>query len=176
MELKFNSDLMNQGGAIDIQFTSRDIDLLREVGEKTKAKLAEYPGVFDITDSLRGGKPEVKLAITSNAEALGLSLEQLARQVRQGFYGEEAAANSARARRYPRDGTVPQARPRVAGEFGGDADPHLRRRRGPILHRGPGGPRPRFREHQAGSIGGEQSTLPPMSIRPSAMPTRSWMT
>ncbi len=90
VELKFNSDLMNQGGAIDIQFTSRDIDLLREVGEKTKAKLAEYPGVFDITDSLRGGKPEVKLAITSNAEALGLSLEQLARQVRQGFYGEEA--------------------------------------------------------------------------------------
>ena len=64
--------------------------MLREVGEQTKAKLAEYPGVFDITDSLRGGKPEVKLAITSNAEALGLSLEQLARQVRQGFYGEEA--------------------------------------------------------------------------------------
>tara|TARA_Y100000588_G_scaffold358956_1_gene417566 strand:- start:1057 stop:4308 length:3252 start_codon:yes stop_codon:yes gene_type:complete len=89
VELKFNSDLMNQGGAIDIQFTSHNIELLRDVGEKTKAKLAEYPGVFDITDSLRGGKPEVKLAITSNAEALGLSLEQLARQVRQGFYGEE---------------------------------------------------------------------------------------
>ena len=90
VELKFNSDLMNQGGAIDIQFTSEDIDLLREVGEETKAKLAEYLGVFDITDSLRGGKPEVKLAITSNAEALVLSLEHLARQVRQGFYGEEA--------------------------------------------------------------------------------------
>ena len=66
------------------------MDALREIANQTKAKLAEYPGVFDITDSFRGGKPEVKLAITSNAESLGLSLQDLARQVRQGFYGEEA--------------------------------------------------------------------------------------
>ena len=90
VELKFTSSLIGGGGALNVQVTSNDMDTLREIAAKTKAKLAEYPGVFDITDSFRGGKPEVKLAITSNAESLGLSLQDLARQVRQGFYGEEA--------------------------------------------------------------------------------------
>ncbi len=90
VELKFTASLIGGGGALNVQVTSDDMDTLREIAAKTKAKLAEYPGVFDITDSFRGGKPEVKLAITSNAESLGLSLQDLARQVRQGFYGEEA--------------------------------------------------------------------------------------
>ncbi len=90
VELTYTADLMGGTKEIDIQFAGRDMEKLREVSEKVKAKLSEYPGVFDVTDSFRGGKPEVKLAITSKAEALGLSLEDLARQVRQGFYGEEA--------------------------------------------------------------------------------------
>ena len=53
-------------------------------------RLAEYPGVIDITDSFRGGKPEIELALRPSAESLGLSLEDLGRQVRQGFFGEEA--------------------------------------------------------------------------------------
>jgi len=90
VELKFTSSLIGAGGALNIRITSENMDTLREIASKTKAKLAEYPGVFDITDSFRGGKPEVRLAITSSAESLGLSLQDLARQVRQGFYGEEA--------------------------------------------------------------------------------------
>ena len=90
VELKFTANLIGGGGALNVQITGDDMDALREIANQTKAKLAEYPGVFDITDSFRGGKPEVKLAITSNAESLGLSLQDLARQVRQGFYGEEA--------------------------------------------------------------------------------------
>jgi multidrug efflux pump subunit AcrB len=53
-------------------------------------KLAQYPGVVDITDSFRAGKEEIKLSILPSAEILGLTLEDLARQVRQAFYGEEA--------------------------------------------------------------------------------------
>ncbi len=90
VELKFTSSLIGGGGALNVQITGEDMDALREIANQTKDKLAEYPGVFDITDSFRGGKPEVKLAITSSAESLGLSLRDLARQVRQGFYGEEA--------------------------------------------------------------------------------------
>ena len=55
-----------------------------------KAALSGFPGVIDIADSFREGKQEVKLAILPEAEALGISLQDLARQVRQGFYGEEA--------------------------------------------------------------------------------------
>ena len=90
VELVFTSDLIGGGKAIDIQLSSPDMDKLREVASKTKEKLARYPGVIDISDSFRGGKPELKLAITPKAESLGLSLQDLGRQVRQGFFGEEA--------------------------------------------------------------------------------------
>ncbi len=90
VELKYTASMIGSPGAIDIQLTGPDIDELRVVADQAKAKLAEYPGVYDVTDSFREGKPEIKLAIRSSAEALGLSLQDLARQVRQGFYGEEA--------------------------------------------------------------------------------------
>ncbi len=90
VELTFTSDLIGGGKAIDVQLIGRDMDQLQHVAEQIKTKLAEYPGVIDIADTFRGGKPEVKLEITSEAEALGLTLQDLARQVRQAFFGEEA--------------------------------------------------------------------------------------
>jgi len=90
VELTFSSDLLGGGKAIDIQFAGRDMDELQEIVAEVKAKLAEYPGVIDISDSFRGGKPEIKLDITSRAGSLGLTLQDLGRQVRQGFFGEEA--------------------------------------------------------------------------------------
>ena len=45
---------------------------------------------MDLTDSFRAGKQEVKLDILPEAKPLGLTLNDLARQVRQAFYGEEA--------------------------------------------------------------------------------------
>ena len=90
VELTYTADLISSPGAIDIQLTGPDIDELRAVADEAKAKLTQYPGVYDVTHSFREGKPEIKLAIRSSAEALGLSLQDLARQVRQGFYGEEA--------------------------------------------------------------------------------------
>ena len=90
VELTFSADLLGGGKAIDIQFSGRDLDRLQEVVNTTKARLAEYPGVIDISDSFRGGKPEIKLDILPEAESLGLSLQSLGRQVRQAFFGEEA--------------------------------------------------------------------------------------
>ena len=55
-----------------------------------KRRLAEYTGVHEIADSFREGKREIKLDIKPAAELLGLTLADLARQVRQAFYGEEA--------------------------------------------------------------------------------------
>jgi len=46
--------------------------------------------VIDIADSFRAGKEEIRLAILPSAEVLGLTLDDLARQVRQAFYGAEA--------------------------------------------------------------------------------------
>lgn len=89
IELKFNTSLFTIGNAIDIQLEGDNIDDLRAVAATLREKLAEYPGVIDITDSFRSGKQELKLRILPSGEALGLSLGTLARQVRQAFYGEE---------------------------------------------------------------------------------------
>lgn len=89
VELKFNTSLFTVGNAINIQLEGDNIDDLRVVAAALRKKLAEYPGVLDITDSFRSGKQELKLRILPSGEALGLSLSALARQVRQAFYGEE---------------------------------------------------------------------------------------
>ena len=90
VELKFNSSLFTAGNDIDIQLEGDNVDDLRVIAANLRNKLAEYPGVVDITDSFRSGKQELKLDILPAGEALGLSLGDLARQVRQAFYGEEA--------------------------------------------------------------------------------------
>jgi len=89
-ELSFTASLFSAGEAINIQLAGADYQELQFATEDLKAKLAEYPGVFDISDTYRSGKKEVKLKLTKEAESLGLTLAGLARQVRQAFYGEEA--------------------------------------------------------------------------------------
>jgi multidrug efflux pump subunit AcrB len=90
VELVYSSSIFRAGSAIDIQLTGNNLDALRAAADEIKLRLAEYPGIFDISDTFRSGKQEVKLAIRPGAETLGLTLADLARQVRQGFYGEEA--------------------------------------------------------------------------------------
>lgn len=90
VEVKFDAEMFMAGDAVNVQLTGPDIDELRAAGDAVKARLAEYAGVFEIADSFREGKQEVKLGIKPAAETLGLSLSDLGRQVRQAFYGEEA--------------------------------------------------------------------------------------
>lgn len=89
-ELAFASDLFSAGDAIDVQLQGADIDELSRAAAAVKAELVRFPGVVDIADSFRAGKSELKLSMRPTAEYLGLSLQDLARQVRQAFYGEEA--------------------------------------------------------------------------------------
>jgi multidrug efflux pump subunit AcrB len=90
VELTFSSSLFSVGDPINIQLTGPDYVELRRAAEDLKARLREYTGVTDISDSFRPGKQEVKLSLTDEARSLGLTLVDLARQVRQAFYGEEA--------------------------------------------------------------------------------------
>jgi multidrug efflux pump subunit AcrB len=90
VELAFTASLFSAGEAVSVQLQGEDGATLRAAAERLKARLREYPGVFDVADSFRGGKQELRLRIRPSAEALGLSLADLARQVRQAFYGDEA--------------------------------------------------------------------------------------
>ncbi len=89
-ELVFSATLFNAGSAIAVRLAGNNVEQLIQAANRLKAKLADYPGVHDIADSFRPGKRELELSIKPEAESLGLSLADLARQVRQAFYGEEA--------------------------------------------------------------------------------------
>ncbi len=90
VEMIFTSTLFSTGEPINIQLRGPAMEGLRATAAELKQALAEFPGVYDVADSFREGKQELLLRIRPEAEALGLSQQDLARQVRQAFYGEEA--------------------------------------------------------------------------------------
>ena len=90
VELIYTSSLFAPGEDINVQLAGPDIEELRRAADALKARLDTYAGVYEVADSFREGAQEIKIAITPAAEMLGLTLSDLGRQVRQGFYGEEA--------------------------------------------------------------------------------------
>ncbi|MDM7860913.1 efflux RND transporter permease subunit [Alteromonas sp. ASW11-36] len=78
------------GSDLSFEFNSSDIDELRAISTDLKVFLESYEGITEINDTFSGGSDEVVLNIRPEAQALGLSLQQLAQQVRFGFYGAEA--------------------------------------------------------------------------------------
>ena len=88
--LTFTASLFSAGDPVDVQLSSNDFQQLLRAVERLKSELAGYPGVSDIQDSFQEGKLEMKLALKPQARTLGLTLSDLARQVRQGFYGDQA--------------------------------------------------------------------------------------
>jgi multidrug efflux pump subunit AcrB len=75
---------------LSFRFSGDDLTALEDAAAELEVKLAEFDGVFDIENSFSTGGQEIKLAIKPEAEALGLTITSLGRQVRQAFYGEEA--------------------------------------------------------------------------------------
>ncbi|MGH8476140.1 MAG: efflux RND transporter permease subunit [Methylococcales bacterium] len=75
---------------LEVELGASDPAVLNAAVLDMKAKLADYPGVAAIEDSRRPGKPELRLKLTAEAEGLGLRLRDVAEQVRQAYFGEEA--------------------------------------------------------------------------------------
>ncbi|MCP4203474.1 MAG: efflux RND transporter permease subunit [bacterium] len=90
VELTYSSSLFSSGEAVNIELFGPSLDHLTAVAQRLKEEIAAYPGTRDIADSFREGKREIELQLTREAELAGLTQLDLARQVRQAFYGEEA--------------------------------------------------------------------------------------
>ena len=88
--LEFYSEFLDMGNAIEVELSHQDFDTLLLISERLKATLRDYTGVSDIADDFEPGKVELKLKLKEAGRTLGLRLADLARQVRQGFYGDEA--------------------------------------------------------------------------------------
>ena len=89
IELIFATESAAGGNAIDLEIIGDNITELREATQLAKEALASYDGVIDLSDSDIEGKRELQLELLPAGKILGLRLGDIARQVRQGFYGEE---------------------------------------------------------------------------------------
>ena len=90
-ELRFMSTMhMGGGPPIDFKLAGRDFGQLERAAADLEEHLAGFDGVFEIQVSANAGPEEVRLAIKPEAEASGLTLQELGRQVRTAFYGAEA--------------------------------------------------------------------------------------
>ena len=88
--LLFTSSLLSVGAPISLQLSSSNSTELMECSNYLKKMLKEYKGILDIRDDFAEGKYELKLKLKPAATSLGLTVADLAKQTRQGFYGEEA--------------------------------------------------------------------------------------
>jgi multidrug efflux pump subunit AcrB len=87
--LTYRAEIGRVSDPIDIELKGQSFDELRAVAEQIKSKLATYPTVFDIEDSFSNGKQALQLTLKREAYALGLTRQQIVRQVREAFYGLE---------------------------------------------------------------------------------------
>ncbi len=90
VELAYTSAFFTTGKDVDVQLSHDDIEVLRTAAAQLKLELLRRPDIKDIADTFRLGKEELELHIDPRAEMLGLTQQDLARQVRQAFFGEEA--------------------------------------------------------------------------------------
>ena len=89
-ELTFLGSFHQFGDPIQVELRGDDPVELESAAEALVKAIERYPGVYDVRDSHREGKEELRIDVLPAAEALGITREDIGRQVRQAFYGAEA--------------------------------------------------------------------------------------
>ncbi|WP_417594336.1 efflux RND transporter permease subunit [Oceanospirillum sp.] len=85
----FRAEFGRVGDPVDIELSGSDLSVLSEVAEQVKERLATYPSLFDITDSLADGKQELQVELKSQAYMLGLDRSTIMQQIQKAYLGTE---------------------------------------------------------------------------------------
>ena len=96
-EIVFNFTMNDDENGIRFALNHEDLDRLRDAANYVKAHLSTYGSVYDIGDNLSSAADEIQITMKPGAEALGVTLADVSRQLRQAYFGEEV-------QRLPRDG------------------------------------------------------------------------
>lgn len=89
MELTFSGS-EEIGGGFALQLYSENEDALRQASQELMAYLHSIKGISNVRDSLKNGKPELRLVLKPEAQHLGFTNEMLAAQIGMNFGGAEA--------------------------------------------------------------------------------------
>ena len=88
--LTFNAALVNIGAAVQVELSHPDPAQLELIGRRVVDELESLAGVFDVKTDQDQGLREIQLRLKPEARTLGLTLGDVARQVRAAFFGDEA--------------------------------------------------------------------------------------
>jgi HAE1 family hydrophobic/amphiphilic exporter-1 len=75
------------GRAIEIRLFGEDYQQLSQASFELQHWLSGYPGVNNLLDDLRPGKPEYEISLKSGANSLGIDGQTIANQLRAAFQG-----------------------------------------------------------------------------------------
>ena len=87
----------NEGNTIDLAIMGENPEDLRAAVDEVKERLLRFDQVSSVRDSEEAAQEELSFSLLPGAEQLGLTLQDVTRQVRQAYYGEEV-------QRLPREG------------------------------------------------------------------------
>ena len=87
----------NNDPAIEYVLNATDLDALALASQELIDQLRSYEGVYNVVNDTQSSVEEVQFELKAGAQALGINSADVARQIRQGFFGEEV-------QRLPRDG------------------------------------------------------------------------
>ncbi|UCF31546.1 MAG: efflux RND transporter permease subunit [bacterium] len=87
--LNFASDFggPGSGAAITVELSHRDTAILEQASTELAEELLHYSVVKDIDDGYSPGKEQLDFSLTPEGKALGLTAQEVARQIRSAFYG-----------------------------------------------------------------------------------------
>ncbi|MBA6413255.1 efflux RND transporter permease subunit [Parahaliea sp. F7430] len=88
-DFKLDYTINEVGKPIRLVLAAAELQALTTVSAELRQLLENYPGVYNINDSLQAPRQEIVLALKPAAENLSVTLADLARQVREAFYGAE---------------------------------------------------------------------------------------
>lgn len=88
-KLSYVAEFFRGGSSLGFDLSHQDEAALLEAVEALKARMAKQPAVYDIQDSVSLGKRQFDIDLTAAGEAAGLTPADVARQLRQNFFGEE---------------------------------------------------------------------------------------
>lgn len=72
---------------IDLKIFGQDISPIKQASESIKNVLSDMPGVSGIADDIPYGKEQLVLSLNPSAEALGLTIDSVSRQLRAAYDG-----------------------------------------------------------------------------------------
>jgi HAE1 family hydrophobic/amphiphilic exporter-1 len=88
VSLNFKEPVLGPGGVpLEIRLYGKDLESLKLASLELQEWFARYPGVTDLGDDLRPGKPELRLRLRPGAYALGIDATTVASQLRAAYFG-----------------------------------------------------------------------------------------